>query len=255
MPRNRGYLGQQAPVKPKPKFKDLSPLDIQLVSISFVQEDYRSIFQALAHSAGFNLIIDDSANGVLAEGKRLTAEFVEQPVRDVLDAVCQASNLAWEEKNGTVFILGYVEKILNLDFIASSHRAKVTVGGDVLGGNSGGAAGQGITAQGEGELATPLTGSFEISGETSPEALDIYKEIDAAVKGYLGGSGQYFLNRNTGTLMVQGPPKAVHLIEDYITTLKEKYQRQVLIEARIIEVDLDENSELGIDWRRLNINA
>ncbi|NPA95508.1 MAG: hypothetical protein GXO58_08800, partial [Thermodesulfobacteria bacterium] len=30
---------------------------------------------------------------------------------------------------------------------------------------------------------------------------------------------------------------------------------QVLIEARIIEVDLDENSELGIDWRRLNINA
>ncbi len=249
------YRQELEPPKPKPKFKELSPLDIQLVSISFVEEDYRSIFQALAHSAGLNLVIDDSATAILSQGKRLTAEFVEQPVRNVLDAVCRASNLAWEEKNGTIYILGFVEKILNLDFIASTHKAKVTVGGDVLGGHSGGASGQGITTQGEGELATPLTGSFEITGETSPGALDIYQEIDSSVKAYLNGNGRYFLNRNTGTLMVQGPPKVVQRIENYIETLKEKYQRQVLIEARIIEVALDENSELGIDWRRLTINA
>ena len=245
------------PKHPKPRFKELSPLDIQLVSLSFVEEDYRSIFQALAHAAGLNLVIDDSAVSILSQGRKLTAEFVEQPVRDVLDAVCRASNLGWEERDGTVYILGFVEKILNLDFIASTHRAKVTVGGDVLGGQAGGgsSSGQGITAQGEGELATPLTGSFEITGETSPGALDIYQEIDSSVKAYLEGKGKYFLNRNTGTLLVQGPPKVVQRIEDYIDTLKKKYQRQVLIEARIIEVALDKSAELGIDWRRLTINA
>ncbi len=245
--------------KPVPRFKELSPLDMQLVTLSFIQEDYRAIFQALAHAAGMNLVIDDSAVGILSQGRKLTAEFVEQPVRDVLDAVCRAANLGWEERDGTVYVLGYVEKILNLDFIASTHKAKVTVGGDVLGGQSGsgggGSGGQGITSQGEGEIATPLTGSFEISGETAPGALDIYKEIDASVKEYLEGKGKYFLNRNTGTLLVQGPPKMVQRIEAYINRLKEKYQRQVLIEARIIEVALDESSELGIDWRRLTINA
>ncbi len=244
--------------KPKPKFKDLSPLDIQLVSLSFIEEDYKSIFQALAHAAGLNLVIDDSAVDTLSQGKKLTAEFVEQPVREVLNAVCRAANLGWEERDGTVYILGFVEKILNLDFIASTHKAKVTVGGDVLGGRSGGGNGgssQGLTAQGEGEIATPLTGSFEISGETAPGALDIYQEIDSSVKAYLEGKGKYFLNRNTGTLLVQGPPKIVQRIQDFISTLKNKYQRQVLIEARIIEVALDENSELGIDWRRLTINA
>ena len=243
--------------RPKPRFKELSPLDIQLVSLSFVEEDYRSIFQALAHAAGLNLVIDDSAVSVLSQGRKLTAEFVEQSVREVLNAVCRASNLGWEERDGTVYILGFVEKILNLDFIASTHKAKVTVGGDVLGGQTGGgsSSGQGITAQGEGELATPLTGSFEITGETSPGALDIYQEIDSSVKAYLEGKGKYFLNRNTGTLLVQGPPKVVQRIEDYIDTLKKKYQRQVLIEARIIEVALDKSAELGIDWRRLTINA
>jgi len=247
---------QRAVKTPKPRFKELSPLDMQLVSLSFVEENYRSIFQALAHAAGLNLVIDDSAVATLSQGKKLTAEFVEQPVRDVLDAVCRASNLGWEEKDGTVYILGFVEKILSLDFIASSHKAKVTVGGDVLGGQSGsGSSGQGITAQGEGELATPLTGSFEITGETSPGALDIYKELDDSVKGYLEGKGKYFLNRSTGTLLVQGPPKLVQRVEGYIKRLKKKYQRQVLIEARIIEVALDKSCELGIDWRRLTINA
>ncbi len=256
-PNNKIYNEPRPMKKPVPRFKELSPLDMQLVTLSFIQEDYRAIFQALAHAAGMNLVIDDSAVGILSQGRKLTAEFVEQPVRDVLNAVCRAANLGWEEQDGTVYVLGYVEKILNLDFIASTHKAKVTVGGDVLGGQSGsgGNGGQGITSQGEGELATPLTGSFEITGETAPGALDIYKEIDASVKAYLDGKGKYFLNRNTGTLLVQGPPKMVQRIETYINRLKEKYQRQVLIEARIIEVALDESSELGIDWRRLTINA
>ena len=254
---NAPFEQRNKPVqKPHPRFKELSPLDIQLVSVSFVDQDYKSILQALAHAAGLNLVIDDSAVAALSQGKKLTAEFVQEPVRDVLDAVCRATNLAWEERNGTVYILGYVEKILDLDFIASTHKAKVTVGGDVLGGQSGGGgSNQGITAQGEGELATPLTGSFEISGETSPNALDIYQEIDNSLKAYTEGRGKYFLNRNTGMLLVQGPPKMVQRVESYVNALKEKYQRQVLIEARIIEVALDESCELGIDWRRLTINA
>ena len=246
--------------RPRPRFKELSPLDIQMVSISFTDEDYKAIFQALAKAAGLNLVIDESAQGVLSQGKRLTAEFSEQPVRTVLDAVCKTANLSWEEENGILFIKGRIEKIFDLDFIASTHQARVTVGGDVLGGqgSSGGGGGggsQGITAQGEGELATPLTGSFEITGETSPGATDIYKEIDDAIKGYLKDKGKYFLNRNTGTLFVQGPPKIVARIGDYIKKLKEKYQRQCLIEARILEIELDNSFELGIDWRHLTIDA
>ncbi len=255
---NNNYVKKKTPPL-KPKFKELSPLEIQLVSLSFVDEDYSSIFRALAKAAGFNLIIHESARPILNQGQKLTAEFVEQPVKDVLNAVCKAVNLTWEEQDGTIFILGYVEKVINLDFIASTHQAKVTVGGDVLGGQGGngggGGSSQGITAQGEGELATPLTGSFEITGQTSSDATDIYKELDAAIKNYLDGKGKYFLNRNTGTLFVKGPPNMVAKIEEYVAHLKEKYRRQVLIEARIVEVELRDSFELGIDWKHLTINA
>ena len=243
---------------PKPKFKELSPLEIQLVTMSFVDEDYKSIFRALAQAGGFNLIIHESARPILEQGLKLTAEFVEQPVKDVLNAVCKASNLAWEEQDGTIFILGYVEKVINLDFIAATHQAQVTVGGDVLGGQSGGSGGDsggGSSGGSGGDITTPLTGSFTITGETSADATDIYKELDAAIKDYLEGKGKYFLNRNTGTLFVKGPPNMVAKIEKYISHLKQKYNRQVLIEARIVEVELKDAFELGIDWKHLSIDA
>ena len=46
-------------------------------------------------------------------------------------------------------------------------------------------------------------------------------------------------------------PATVTEIEQYIKILREKYRRQVLIEAKIIEVGLSRKHELGIDWRNV----
>jgi len=118
----------------KPKFKELSPLDFQKVTMSFVEEDYRVVLQALSHAAGLNLIIDSDAEELLNEGRTLTAEFQERPLRSVLDYVCKAMDLTWKEKDGTIFIHGYEKAVINLDFLNSIQESKFNVGGDVLGG-------------------------------------------------------------------------------------------------------------------------
>ncbi|BCO08474.1 pilus (MSHA type) biogenesis protein MshL [Desulfolithobacter dissulfuricans] len=227
---------------PKPRFKNLSPLDLQKVSISFYQEDYRAVLQVLARAAGFNLVIDDEAEQILGSGRALTADFSERPVRTVLDHVCRALDVTWTEENGTIYVRGLQRLILDLDFLSSVQESRFNVGGDVLGGGSSGSS--------DTDMLTPLKGNFELSGGQAGESRDIYGEIQSFVAEHVGSGGTYSLNRATGTLMVIARPHIVQEINSYMETIKEKYRRQVLIEAKILEVNLNSSHELGIDWKK-----
>lgn len=245
-------------LKLAPRFKKLSPLETQKVSISFVDEDYRAVLQLLAKAGGFNLIIDGQARQVMAGGGRLTAEFEERSIKEVLDFVCQALDLAWQERAGTIYVKGIERKIFDLDFLNTVRRSSFNVGGDVLGGNSESGGSSGSSGGGGGsssvsDILTPLTGSYEITGGNAGPGTDIYSEVEAAVSSYVGDEGRFYLNRATGTLVVNARPHVVREVEEYIETIREKYRRQVLIEAKIVEVILNRNHEIGIDWKQLEL--
>lgn len=74
--------------------------------------------------------------------------------------------------------------------------------------------------------------------------------VPEAVKtGEDGGPRQHVVvNRLTGTIMVTATRKNLYNIESYLNTLRKTLNRQVLVEARIIEVQLDDSLSFGIDW-------
>jgi MSHA type pilus biogenesis protein MshL len=282
-----------------PKFKNLSPLETQKVSLSFVDEDYRAIFQGLAHAGGFNLVILPSVVNSLGEKGRITANFTEMSLKDILNSICRILDIYWKVTEGTLYIEINEQKILQLDFLANIQNTQYTIGGDVLGGG-----GSGGGSAGNNNVVTPLTGNFKLEGQMDRSVSDIYSEIENVVSSRLnissqsssftssqassssssssgqtslgsgitgqrqtaasasqsafssggGGSGEdgsYFLNKQTGTLMIKGRPSALKDIEIYIETLRSKYNRYVLIDARILEVELSKEYRLGIDWKTL----
>ncbi|MGQ9498901.1 MAG: pilus (MSHA type) biogenesis protein MshL [Dissulfurimicrobium sp.] len=225
-----------------PRFKSLTPLDTQIVSLSFAAEDYKDILQALAMAAGLNLVVDPDVDIALKETRTLTAEYHERPVRDVLDSVCRALNISWRESEGTIYVTARVQKVFDLDFLASVRQSKFNIGGDVLGGGSSG---------GTNNVVTPLSGSFELTGQTADSVTDIYKNLEDSLEKRIGDEGSFFLNHQTGTLLVKARPRVVEEIETYLNALRSKYRRQVLIEANLIEVQLNSGHELGVDWSKL----
>ena len=60
------------------------------------------------------------------------------------------------------------------------------------------------------------------------------------------------INRLTGTIMVTATRKNLAHIESYIDTLRKTLNRQVQIEARIIEAQLNDELKFGIDWSFLS---
>lgn len=63
----------------------------------------------------------------------------------------------------------------------------------------------------------------------------------------LGGS-YYTIDKSVGLITVTAPRPLLEKVEFYIETLKKELFRQVIIEAKIIEVFLQDNSKIGIDW-------
>jgi MSHA type pilus biogenesis protein MshL len=231
----KGILEESRAEAESPVFKSLSPLESERVSLSFVQEDAAQVLQLLAHAVAMNLVLADDLGS-----RKVTAEYLDMSVREVLDSICRIMNVSWTEESGTIFIEQYAEKVLDLDFLGVVRKSSFNVGGDVLG------SGQGSGGTGG---SSPLSGNFQIEGEVSSNVSDIYTNLEQTVEKMLGSDGIFALNRQTGTLSLRATPKRLAGVENFINILRQKYRRQVLIEAKIIEVSLSEKHEMGIDWR------
>ena len=67
--------------------------------------------------------------------------------------------------------------------------------------------------------------------------------------------GGYSLNRLSGSLYIKDTPAVIKSIAKLINHFKEMLSRQILIEARIIEVSLSDGYRYGIDWSLLRKEA
>ena len=61
--------------------------------------------------------------------------------------------------------------------------------------------------------------------------------------------GEYYvIDKNIGLITVTAKPVNLKRVDDYINRIKKELFKQVAIEAKIIEVYLQDNSKIGLDW-------
>lgn len=176
----------------------------------------------------------------------VTVSFKHTPIKEALDALSQALNLVYEIKGKTIYVKEFGTKLFYLNFIASKKQASVSVGGDVLG-----SASQSATSATGGSASTPLTGEFKITDSVGASSTDIYSQIENTLKTMLSKEGKYSLDPSIGLLVVRDKERNLSLISKYIENLKAHYDSQVLLEVKIVEVDLNDSSSYGINWNAL----
>ena len=65
------------------------------------------------------------------------------------------------------------------------------------------------------------------------------------------GKGYYTIDKPIGLITVTAPPSLLDKIDAYINNLKAELYRQVVIEAKIVEVTLNDDNTTGINWEDL----
>ncbi len=92
------------------------------------------------------------------------------------------------------------------------------------------------TETGAGAAAAPQTDNQ--AAETTPQA----------TRRIAQGQSYYTIDRSIGLVTVTAPRPLLEKIGYYLKNLKKELYRQVMIEAKIIEVYLQDNSKIGLDW-------
>lgn len=73
----------------------------------------------------------------------------------------------------------------------------------------------------------------------------------SATSNISGGKGYYLIDKPVGLITVTAPRSILEKIDNYIKTLKKSLYQQISIEAKIIEVQLTDNSSIGINWSQV----
>jgi len=238
-----------APVAPA-----YDPLENTVVSISMFNADVGQLLWALADELKMNLIVDPQ---VLEQRQRTSLHLRNVSAREVYNHILDAFDLHGEIRGGTLVVGQMRERIFNVDLLNASTSFDLSTGGDVFG--------AGIQSAGGGGQS--LRGTLTMTGNVGKDN-DPYKQLDAALKVILGSDeqaatargpddppppekGRYSLDPGSGTLFVRARPSQIRAVEELVGHTTSKMRRQVLVEAQILDVSLNDNFQYGVDWNLL----
>jgi MSHA type pilus biogenesis protein MshL len=226
-----------APRKPpalEPVVPVYDPFEGQTVSFSVVDEPLQTVLYSLSQAVGVNIIINPA---VLDEQRKLTLSFDKAPASTVLNEILSAYDLAYEVSGNVIKVGPYAEQIFHLDFLDSNIDGKFEVGGDVLGAS-------------EADNSVGLSGSFKLTGQSTRKN-NAYDILEGMLRPLVSQDGKLSINRLAGSLYIKDRPHVIQAVARLIRHYKAMLRRQILIEARIVEVGLSDRYNYGIDWSAL----
>ncbi|MEI8617784.1 secretin N-terminal domain-containing protein [Pseudoalteromonas sp. B193] len=82
---------------------------------------------------------------------------------------------------------------------------------------------------------------------------DFWQELEVALKSLIGASdGRYVVASPQASLVtVNALPSEISQLKEFLRQSQENLQRQVILEAKIIEVTLKDEYQQGVNWERI----
>ncbi|MEQ8204676.1 MAG: pilus (MSHA type) biogenesis protein MshL, partial [Woeseia sp.] len=214
-------------------------------------------FMALVDGTRHNIVVHPDVTGNVS----LTLKNVN--VNEVLDVVSDVYGYAYRRSGAGFIVLpaSVQSRIFQIDYLnlqrSGSSRTRVSSGQVTESSRSGRNRG------GIGGLQDPLSGGSgypggnensqqQVSGsriETNYEA-DFWAELQETVESIVGSENgnSVVVNAQAGVVVVSAMPDKLRDVESYLQTIQSIAQRQVILEAKIVEVQLNEGYQAGINW-------
>ncbi len=200
-----------------------------LITFAASNAPLSKLLYVVTKQGGLSLIIDND----VSIDKNVTANMVNVPLMDAIELSMDISNTYFEIRGNILHVKKMMTKTFEVPFINMQPKAKSSLGGDILG---------------SGDLDTGLSGEFTVDYESDEDYGDYYLQLEESFKNVLSEDAKFAINKYTGTLMVTDYYKNVKLVEKVVQNLKQFLSKQVLIDAKIMEVVLNNEHQLGINW-------
>ncbi len=238
----------------------------------FVRDaDVQELLMALSRESELNIVIDPELSG------KVTIDLKRVTLKEVLDAIL--SPLGWTYRIDGKFIRvlrpQMESRIFTLNYLATKRSGKREVYANTGGGlQTGTLLGQQTgTLSGQQTAVSPGSSNTGYSGLISVDEVDLWEEIEKGLEAIIFGSvdekakqaspesgkmtvartdekgKKLVINKTTGTIFVTDYPVNLNKVASFLETVEGSSQRQVTIQAKIMEVILSDAFKEGINWQ------
>jgi type II secretory pathway component GspD/PulD (secretin) len=198
--------------------------DRGLQSFSARDADIRDVLLTLFENGELNLLVAPEVSG------RVTFDFKATSQEEALLTLTDLLGLTLKKDGDFVVVEGAQTRTFKLDYVFGSGLLSNSSGSSLSGGSS------------------DTSASSSSSGAGSVEALDPWEELEDELEAILGQGSQVTLKPQAGTITVRGSTQDFTLVEDYLQELESSLHRQVVIEAEVLEVNLNDEHRLGVAY-------
>ena len=160
------------------------------------------------------------------------------PVSGLLDLVAAKYGVSWEFREGRIVFFLTDTKTFTINAIPGTSKLQATVSSTTSGGS--GSSGSGIS--------TSSTSTSNGQSTSVDSDLSVWQGIEDSIKSMLSTRGKVIVSPATGTVTVTDTPNILSRVESYVDDENAKLSKQVMINVKVLSVNLSDKDQYGINW-------
>ncbi|PTB33124.1 pilus (MSHA type) biogenesis protein MshL [Photobacterium phosphoreum] len=208
--------------------------------------DANAFFSSLVQGTPFNIVIHPNVSGLIS------LQLKDVTLDDVLDVVDDVYGYSTTRKGNIIQVFPATLRtdIIPVDYLQLQRQGvsltSITTG-SITNTNNSTSANDEVNVS---EDVSTTTGGTTI--KTSSES-DFWQQLEKVVRGMIGhGEGRnVMISPQAGLISVRAFPNELREVKQFLGISQQRLVRQVVLEAKIMEVTLNDSYQQGINWQNI----
>jgi len=251
-PKPPGYVPQQvSEVLAEPAAPAVKPVPEPRIDLLVNNAPARDVFLAMVADTRYSMLMHPDVSGTLSVTLRgVTVQEALESIRDVY-----GYDFKIDGRRITVYAPNLQTRIFTVNYPNSQRTGlsemRVTSGGQTGASSTGGTSTGGTNAAAAGG-STGGSGDEQVDSSkvSTSSKTDFWTELNAAVKSIVGpGEGTSVITSpQAGIMVVRAMPDQMHEVAKFLKAAQISVERQVMLEAKLVEVVLSDGFQSGVNW-------
>jgi len=212
------------------------------------------VFMAIASGTRYSMVVHPEVSGAVS------VNLKDVTIGEALDALRELYGYEYRVQGNRIFIhpVSMQSRVFQVNYLTSLRQGRSNTrvtSGSITTSNPTGTAPSATGGPQPVPTGGQTTQSLDGSLVSTSNRSDFWSELETAIKVIIGGAQggrSVVLSPQAGLVVVRAMPGELREVENFLRASRVTVERQVMLEAKILEVQLSEGAQAGINWAAFN---